>query len=147
MRQNYLSEDIAQEVLVCIIEKKTKFRADSSVETYLSGIAKNIIRERKHGFKEYSLSANHLEIADKQSDPVTVLENRELSNSIKKAIAKLPQRQRQVIELTYFSNLPPNKIAKQLRCSRSSVHDNLYRARKNLRKKLKAYNPFDYKHI
>ena len=61
-------------------------------------------------------------------------ESVELAQTIRALLAKLPPRQRQAVELVYFSGLHPCEAARQLGCSTRAFKVRLSSARQTLRK-------------
>jgi RNA polymerase sigma-70 factor (ECF subfamily) len=63
---------------------------------------------------------------------------------VRKAIRSLPKKQRIAITLRTFKNLPYEEIALIMKLSVSSVESSLFRAKKNLKKKLMKYYFSEY---
>jgi RNA polymerase sigma-70 factor (ECF subfamily) len=63
----------------------------------------------------------------------------ELQGAVDAAIASLPENQRMAIVLRRFENMPYEEIARVLRTSVPAVKSMLFRARAELKEKLKPY--------
>ena len=129
-------ENIAQEVFTRIWENRVKYQPIAAFKTYLFGYTKKILQETKYTLRrEKTLDIDklsNLTSALHQSD--VLAQNEDIVESLKKLIAKLPSKQRRVFELVCINGFSTKKAAETLQCSTHSVYDNLYRARKNLRK-------------
>ena len=58
---------------------------------------------------------------------------KETQNKIREALEKLPERERKIIEMTYWLNYPPRKIAEILNLTPNHVSVLLKRAKNNLK--------------
>jgi RNA polymerase sigma-70 factor (ECF subfamily) len=68
-----------------------------------------------------------------------LLEQKELSQAIQKAIDELPEEQRLALVLCDLEGLSYKEIAQILGCSVEAVKSRLFRARSTLRKKLRPF--------
>lgn len=66
-------------------------------------------------------------------DPRQAAEGRELGDALRKAIAQLPEKQRQALVLFTIEELPQKEVARQLDCSVEAVKWHVFQARKKLR--------------
>ena len=136
-------DDLTQEVFVRVWEHRGRFRGDSSVQTYLFGIAKHVLHEelRRRG-KSPNTYFDNLSCLGEPFKQEPSIEQRqpdreELSEAIKQAKAKLPPAQREAFELDQIYDLPRTEIAKLANCTPSQFTDRLYRAKQRLRHFLK----------
>ncbi|HHI03419.1 MAG TPA: RNA polymerase sigma factor, partial [candidate division Zixibacteria bacterium] len=81
-----------------------------------------------------------LELTDKADKPDQILENRELIDRIKRAIKKLPPRQRVTVILHDLEGFSKREVAGILQCPQATVRSNLHIARTKLRKWLQENN-------
>jgi len=72
-------------------------------------------------------------------DASAELDERELREAIDAAIAALPEAQRMAIILRRFENMPYEDIAEVLKTSVPAVKSLLFRAREDLRERLKGF--------
>jgi len=130
------SEDIAQDVFMKIWDNRKKYRPTSTLKTFLFTYAKNVFYQHKsRKNKENALFVSHSKIVLDDIEARICSEN-EINTSAKLSedlISQLPCKQKQAFELVYLCGMPPQKTAKQLKCSLHSVHQNLYLSRKTLR--------------
>ncbi len=142
------AEDVAQDVFVEVYRSVSNFRADAKVSTWLYRIAVNrslnhIRDNKKHrwlGSFESDVKAEKkrlLQVESSQSDqPEFELENKQRAVILHEAISSLPENQKVAFTLNKYEELSYNEIAEVMELSVSSVESLLFRAKKNLQKKL-----------
>jgi len=129
-------EDLAQEVFVRVWQNRARYRPDATVKTYLFGYAKNVLREKQSMVsRKASVDISNFSNPTSNLPQSSVISQYDdIIKSIKKQIAALPDKQRQTFEMVYICGFSAAKAAEILQCSPQSVYNNLYRARKKLRK-------------
>lgn len=144
------AEDIAQDVFIEVFRSVHKFRADSKISTWLYRIAANRSLNFIRDNKRRKLAQSIEEIfspgkerlgsfsPEKTSAPDNEIENSERAAILHKAIDSLPQNQRVAFTLNKYEDLSYKEIAAVMKTSVSSVESLIYRAKKNLQKKLYA---------
>ncbi len=133
-------EDIAQDVFIKFWEKRKKLNITSSVAAYLHRMAMNeaisYLRRKKHFESEevieYSVPNNLYSGEEK------LLQN-ELQQNITDAINSLPPKCRAIFQLSRFEELTYKEIAAKLDISVKTVENQMGKALKVLRGKLKGY--------
>ena len=142
------AEDIAQDVFVEVYRSVANFRADAKLSTWLYRIAVNrslnhIRDNKKHRwlsvFESEDKAENKrlLQIESSKSDqPGFELENKQRAVILHEAISSLPENQKVAFTLNKYEELSYNEIAEVMELSVSSVESLLFRAKKNLQKKL-----------
>jgi RNA polymerase sigma-70 factor (ECF subfamily) len=142
------AEDIAQEVFIEVFRSIHKFRADSKLSTWLYRIAinrsLNHIRDNKKNkwFRSFEdeVEAKNLQLqqlkSSKTDQPEYELENKQRAIILHEAIASLPQNQKIAFTLSKYEELSYQEISEVMELSISSVESLLFRAKKNLQKKL-----------
>jgi RNA polymerase sigma factor (sigma-70 family) len=107
-------EDIFQETVVTFIDlvRKSKFRGDSSVKTFLVSVARNIwlneLKKRKSGdqrAKVFETSRGHIE-----NDIIENLNKREMREQLLSLMGHLGESCRKVLTLFYYENLSFEEI-------------------------------------
>lgn len=137
--------DLSQEVFIEIYRSIAQFRGQSSLSTWIYRISVNKAlnhlqskKSRPWFRKKAALpdgSDHSLRIPDERNpDPVTALQNKELKEILRSAIASLPERQRVAFVLHKLEDLPYKEIAQVMRISLSSVESLIHRAKENLQK-------------
>ncbi len=137
------AHDIAQEVFVKAWNNFSSFEGSSSLKTWLYRIgvneSLNFLRKKKMSSfiesLESGLSFSHYKSETSEDQFI----KKEEKNLVRKAIKSLPKNQRIALTLKSLKNLSYEEIAKVMSISKSSVESLLFRAKKNLKKKLSKY--------
>jgi len=145
------AEDIAQEVFLEVFKSIHKFKGDSKLSTWIYKITTNKCLEfiRKKSAKKrfafmQSISGNEVPL-DKTNyftefnHPGIQLENKEKTETIYKAINSLPESQKVVFTLAKLDGKSYQEIVEITGKSLSSVESIMFRAKKNLQKKLENF--------
>ena len=149
------AEDVAQEVFLEVFKSIAKFKGDAKLSTWIYRIATNKCLEfiRKKNTKKrfafmQSILGNEIPI-DKTSyftefnHPGILLENKEKSKIIFKAINTLPESQKVVFTLAKIDGKSYQEIVEITGKSLSSIESIMFRAKKSLKEKLSDF----YKNI
>jgi len=145
------AEDIAQEVFVEVFNSINKFKGDSKLSTWIYRITTNkcleFIRKKKtkkrFAFLQ-SITGNAIPF-DKtnyfteMNHPGILMENKELNTTLFKAINSLPESQSVVFTLHKVDGKSYQEVAEITNKSLSSVESIMFRAKKNLQKRLENY--------
>ena len=134
-------------------QKRSSFRGESSVSTWLISIAINLARDharnRRAGFwrRLFSAPAEEVEIAlasaaDRGASPERSLMARQELDRVWAIVDELPQRQREVFLLRFAEEMPLEEIALALGRELGTVKAHLFRAVGTVRKRMRdAYGP------
>jgi len=125
-------EDVVQDVFLVALESRRKFRADSSLWTWLTAIAVNRCRSRWRRKRLRELISGRQ--ASPAADESAITD--ETSAQVRRAVAELPGRLREVVVLHYLEEMPVEEIGLALGISRSAIDVRLHRAREKLRQTL-----------
>lgn len=144
MLGNHLDADeVTQETFVRIYNRRKQLQSVSYFPSFLMRIATNyaidLIRWKQKGFisidvDKDSPGASGIELIDQTDKPDQILENKELLDTIKQAVKKLPQRQRVTVILHDLEGFTKKEVATILQCPQATVRSNLHIARSKLRK-------------
>jgi len=145
------AEDVAQEVFVKVFESIGSFRGQSRLSTWIYRIAVNqslnMIRKNRfkslwtkleEAFSDPALHGPHRENGH-DFGPHRKMESQEGMAIIHQAIKNLPKNQRIALTLHKYEERPYQEIAEIMDTSISSVESLIFRAKKNLKKKLVHY--------
>lgn len=145
------AEDIAQEVFLEVYRSVHKFKGNSKLSTWIYKICTNKCLEfirKKNAKKRFAfmqtILGNEIPL-DKTSfftefnHPGILLENKEKSETIFLAINTLPESQRIVFTLAKIDGKSYQEIVEITGKSLSSVESIMFRAKKNLQKKLENF--------
>ena len=140
-------EDIAQQVFVRVWKSAKRYEPRAKFTTWLLKITRNLVfnelrRRKRHAVTPLQGEAEgeELQIEDRraQAPDASLLEG-ELQRSIESAIAELPESQRMAVVLRRYQELSYDEIAEVLGQSVPAVKSLLFRARTELRQRLRAY--------
>ncbi|GAA4933425.1 RNA polymerase sigma factor [Algibacter agarivorans] len=145
------AEDIAQEVFVEVFNSINKFNGHSKLSTWVYRIATNKCLEfiRKRNTKKrfaflQSITGNEIPM-DKtkyfteMNHPGVLLENKERSETLFKAINQLPEAQKVVFTLSKVDGMSYQEVCDITEKSLSSVESLMFRAKKNLQDTLENF--------
>lgn len=130
----YLSEDIVQEVFIRIWNSRERITLKHSLKAYLFASTRYAIYRQ---VKSDQLKQERLEVADihyiENYNPHAELEYSELLRHVEEIIEKLPDRCRQVYQLSRNEQLSHKEIATQLNLSTKTVENQLTIALRRIR--------------
>ena len=131
------AEDIVQECFLALLRPECSFDPTrSAIRTYLFGAVRNQslkrLRRRERG--------GAVEPADPRTPETEALRG-EVAEAVARAIAELPEAQREVLLLAHYEQLPLAEIAEITQLEVTAVKSRLQRARAALRETLAAYAP------
>jgi RNA polymerase sigma-70 factor (ECF subfamily) len=140
-------EDIAQHVFVRVWKSAKRYVPRAKFTTWLLKITRNLVfnemrRQRRHSHVPLQLEAGEEErpIKDEHAaSPDAAFLEQELQGAIDAAIARLPESQRMAVILRRYEELSYEQIAEVLDQSVPAVKSLLFRARTELRARLRQY--------
>ncbi len=138
-----LTQDIVQECILEMFKVFNKLRRADRFWPWLEGIAFNKIRShygRKWRHKTVSLSKTGFDMAAEDSQMVVAdMVNRELKDIIFQSMLELEPRQRAILALRCYKDMPYSEIAKLMGCTEFGAQSLFYRSKKALAKKLSSH--------
>jgi len=135
------AEDIVQEVVLKVWRRLSSFRAQSSFRTWLTSVAVNEARQsyRRQHRRPLCLVPDNLDgFRSPGERPDQSLVRTHDARTVRRAVAALPAKYRQVLVLRYLEELSPREIAEGLQSNLPTVKTRLFRARRML---LRALQP------
>lgn len=139
-----LADDLYQQTFLTAIEKGD-IDPDNNPRSYLLGIAVNLRNNQRRKLlfrrnREYLESDDVISnISDGNENMGDELERKERNKEIRKGVALLPEKLRQVVIMYYTEDLPVAEIASILNISEGTVKSRLSNARKKLKERLIRY--------
>ncbi len=137
LRNHSDAEEVTQETFVTIFKSIEKYRGQSSLLSWMFGIAKNLSNNmirRSQNQRERFESVEKEYYAPKasigQSSPDEVLSLQRYAEVIGKRMSSLPEWQRRIFEMRHLENMSIPEIAKTSRRSNDAVRSSLYRMKK-----------------
>ncbi len=140
-------EDIAQQVFVRVWKSAGRYVARAKFTTWLLKITRNLVfnemrRAKRHPRVPAQIEPESEEMPLKDeatATPDATLLQAELQSAIETAIALLPETQRMALVLRRYEELSYEEISDVLDLSVSAVKSLLFRARTELRERLRDY--------
>jgi len=151
VRNREQAEDLAQEVFLRVYRARANYVPSAKFTTWLFRIATNLalnsVRDHRYQRMEISLDApaaadtedgdeRPMDVADQHPDIEQHLVEDVRRKMIRRAIEKLPEKQRAAVLLHKYQELDYGEIAKILSCSESALKSLLFRAYEALRVEL-----------
>jgi len=143
------AEDIAQEIFIQIYESIQKFKGESKLSTWIYRITITKVldwqrhKQRKKRFALItSLFGANNEVERDVPDfthPGVLMENKERSVILFKALDKLPENQKIAFVLNKVEGQSYQEVADIMETTVGAVESYMHRAKQNLRKQLETY--------
>jgi RNA polymerase sigma-70 factor, ECF subfamily len=142
------AEDIGQQVFVRVWKHAARYQPSAKFTTWLMTITRNLVfneLRRRRRSQQVSMDADegdtirHQFVDEQAVAPSEELLDSELHDAIDAAIASLPETQRLAIVLRRYEGMPYEEIAEVLKTSVPAVKSILFRARAELKARLKKY--------
>jgi RNA polymerase sigma-70 factor (ECF subfamily) len=133
------ASDLTQDVFIRAYRGLARFKAESTLSTWLYRIAVNASLNRvslKTAATEPLEVDRHVD--ERASDPADEVLRHERASRVRAAIARLPKKQRATLVLRVYQELPHEQIAKILGSSVGAVKANFCHALGNLKRILTA---------
>jgi RNA polymerase sigma-70 factor, ECF subfamily len=143
------ARDATQETFIAAFRHLGNFRGEAKVSSWLHRIAVNqcITRQRRAKVRgETSLEGETEEngtqfAAPAHTSPARIVEGRERTAAVRRAVGTLPPELREVLVMKEFEELTFQEIADTLHVPLSTVKSRLYTALKQLRLRLEKFSP------
>lgn len=135
------AEDCAQEALIAVINRLSDFRGDSKFTTWAYKFAINIalMTTRRQRWKDKSLdelSVSNGKLFEWELPDQSVIRH-EILDIIQKVIeGELTERQRQVLMLMVFHEVPMDEVVQRLGTNRNAIYKMLHDTRRKLKNSL-----------
>jgi RNA polymerase sigma-70 factor (ECF subfamily) len=141
------SEDIAQQVFIRVWKSAGRYQPTAKFTTWLFKITRNLVFNELRRRKRHPVTPLQLEEEEHFFQPADCggmspdasLLDSELNETIQMAIDALPETQRMAIILRRYEDMPYEEIGEVLGLSVPAVKSVLFRARAELRERLRKY--------
>ena len=132
-KNNEDAQDIAQDVFVKAINSLQSFRGEASLKTWLYRITvnacKNEMRKKKLlRFFDFAPEEEEFDAVSTEPGPDQIHVNAEFYSNVHKALAQLPEKQRETFALRYFDELTYEEISNILGTSVGGLKANYFQA-------------------
>lgn len=134
------ASDVAQEVFIRVHRALYGFQGRSALRTWLYRITVNLCLDySRRGSRDLLTGLQELEwesSTDDNDNPVQAAERSELARTVRAAIDALPPRQRAMVVLRVYQDLPYADVARIMGCAEGTVKATMFAAFGKLRKTL-----------
>ena len=140
------ASDLCQEVFIVLLEKISSYRADARFLTWLFTVTRNqaLDQGRRKGRHERKMDRFRVELGGAHgthSQAEQQVDRERLSGLVAGFVRDLPERQREVFQLSEFQDMSSPEIGTVLGLSAGSVRAALLKARRSLRRKILESHP------
>lgn len=137
------AEDIVQDTLMRVWNKREEWQQMDSIEAYCLTIARNLAidRSQKMESQNLELTPETQEMPDAKM-PDQLMEQNEQLSIIHRLINELPEKQRSILQLRDIEGKNYKEIAVILGLTEEQVKVNLFRARQRIRLKYNEINDY-----
>jgi len=144
LRCHHDAEDATQETFLRVLRYSSKLASVEDGKTWLARIAWRVAvdRAKQHGRKrEVALEGDDperpiVEVASSQTPADEAFHGNQLTTSLEKLIAALPEKLRQPLILSTIEEMSPREVAATLAINEAAVRSRVFRARQILKEKL-----------
>ena len=144
-----VAENIVQDTLVTLWNKRNQLKDDSNLTSYLFTVAKNnalkSLREKKYSQKLFSNAMDvgelDLNVETLSTVDTSVCAFMDIEQIIQETLASLPPQCRKVFELSRFQEMKNREIAEELNISIKTVEKHISKGIKIFKVALKDYLP------
>jgi len=141
------AEDVAQQVFVRVWKSAERYEPTAKFTTWLMTITRNLVFNEMRRLQRSRMVSMETREEDPPMQfpddsaraPGEVLLGVELEQAIDDAIASLPEMQRMALVLRRYEEMPYEEIAKVLDTSVAATKSIIFRARNELRERLRKY--------
>lgn len=132
-----LAEEVLQDVMLAAWKGARNFRGESRVRTWLLAIARHraINARRRRVLPSAPL---HEQTGATQSGPLEIVERNDERAAVQFALRRLPDDQRETLELVFYHGLTGPEAAEVLGVAVGTIKSRLHRAKSALRKLLRG---------
>lgn len=145
VRNSCISEELTQEVFLRVHRNRHSYEPTAPFASWLYRIARylalNWIRDHRHdrmhdSIDRHSAAHRRRDLWDRTADLDRYMSSRGYERAVRRAIGRLPERQRRVVILHKYEGLGCIDIAERMCCTHQAVRSMLVRAYVTLRSQL-----------
>ncbi|MEZ5568690.1 MAG: RNA polymerase sigma factor [Halioglobus sp.] len=145
-----MAEDVLQESYLRVLDGRANFAGQSAAQTWFFAVIKRVAaesfrRQKRRDLLNLRILRSDAGVADMpgETDSAQQLQHDEAAAALTLALLALPQRQREVLHLVFYSELTLEQVAQVLRISLGSVRTHYHRGKTALAQRLALEEPDD----
>lgn len=131
-------EDVVQEIFLVLHRRRADFRNESSVQTWLHGIALRVARRHRHRVRRGQTDPLPPEARSPSPSVESAVHGRAALARLDALLAELPEEQREVFVLAEVAQLRAPEIAEVMGTKLNTVYSRLRLARGRMKASLEA---------
>lgn len=132
--QPELVDEVCNEVMLAVWQQAGRFQPHACLSTWIFGIARRqACKAWAQRAREQTIPLHAPSTPDMPPDPEGLLMAQEQSMDVARALTRLPQAQRDVVEAVYYQAASHEAVAARLDCAVPTVKTRLAQARRRLR--------------
>lgn len=129
-----LAEELLQDVMLAAWKGAADFRAESKVRTWLIGIARmKVLNSWRHQHRRPDAVELHDNLEGEGGGLLGLAQQHETQDAVRAALRRLPDDQRETLELIFYHGLSGVEAADVLGVSAGTVKSRVHRAKNTLR--------------
>jgi RNA polymerase sigma-70 factor, ECF subfamily len=137
VRNHHDAEDATQEVFLRVWRNASKMEQIENLRSWIARIAWNVAIDRRRRPPEQQFD-EHFEVPQRARAEQDVISG-QILELLDRAIAKLPRKEREALILASVEELSMAEIAQVVGASEATVRGRVFRARKQLRERMKRF--------
>jgi len=137
VRNHHDAEDATQEVFLRVWRNAPRLEEIKDLRSWIARIAWNVAIDRKRRHPEQQMD-EHFEVSQRARAEDEVISGQMLM-LLERAIARLPRKEREALILASVEEMSAAEIAQVLGTSEATVRGRVFRARQQLRERMKRF--------
>jgi len=133
------ADEAAQRAWVRAWKARARFRGDSALRTWLVRIAINVANSMRTGGRRMENLDELGDLPDARPGADEGMGVAQARKSVRRAVMRLPRRQREVVTLKVFSEMTYKETAAAMELSEGAVKAHLHQAVSNLRRVMREF--------
>ena len=134
------AQDICQRVFIALWEKRSTIQPNQSVKSYLFTAVRNRCLNHIRDHKKYRSRILDLDCGEfDEVEDESAFEQEQWAERINAALSELPDKCRQVFEMSRYQQMKYREIAEELGISQKTVEAHVSKALKELRRTLQKH--------
>lgn len=138
------AEDIVQETMIRVWNKREEWKQFESVEAYCLTVARNLAIDKSQlkEARNVELTPETHQTPDVASNPYDRLVNEERIKLIHQLVNNLPEKQRTIMQLRDMEGKSYKEIAEIMQLPEEQIKINLFRARQKIKQQFTAIDEY-----
>jgi RNA polymerase sigma-70 factor (ECF subfamily) len=138
------AEDIVQDTLIRVWEKREQWDQIESIEAFSYTICRNLALDKvkRMDHNNDSIDEKQIDQPDTSSNPNESAEQKDRINLVKRLVDQLPEKQRSCMQLRDFEGKSYKEIAAILGITEEQVKVNIFRARQTIKQRFQQVDNY-----